>query len=188
MTHVTAWQRDNVQASRWPTAAGLAARRAERTVAVDARIKVLEECATNADDRLRRLYKIVEDGIAELDESLKDPITAWMQPQDPRQRPVLVPRVGLETDSRRSGANTGAIGTPGTLPTHPPSASSRRLPHLALRGGGRAMHAHLTRAGVCGTALPEEANAPTDPWSTGGGIGSVGASPRGQGHIMLLFF
>src|SRR5262249_22121049 len=42
----------------------------------DARIRALEEHATDADDRLRRLYKMVEDCIAELDDILKDQITA----------------------------------------------------------------------------------------------------------------
>jgi len=54
------------------------------------------------------------------------------------------------------------------------------------KGAPPACADRLVTAGVCGIGLIEEANAPTDPWSTGGGIGSVGASPRGQGHIMLL--
>jgi hypothetical protein len=49
-------------------------------VVVDA--KALEERATHADDRLRRLYKMVEDGIAELDEILKDRITALKAERD----------------------------------------------------------------------------------------------------------
>jgi len=55
---------------------------------------------------------------------------------------------------------------------------------LSLTYNKPAWWLYFLRAGK--TGLVDEANAPTDPWSTGGGIGSVGASPRGQGHIMLL--
>jgi site-specific DNA recombinase len=51
-------------------------------VAVDARIKALEERAAEAEDRQRRLYKMVEDGIAELDDILKDRITALKAERD----------------------------------------------------------------------------------------------------------
>ena len=49
------------------------------------------------------------------------------------------------------------------------------VPGVAADGCGPRLHRNL-----------KEVDAPTDPWSTGGGTGSVGASPRGQGHIMLL--
>ena len=60
----------------------LAARRAEKSVAVDARISALEARAAEADDRLRRLYKMVEDGFADMDDILKDRITALKADRD----------------------------------------------------------------------------------------------------------
>jgi site-specific DNA recombinase len=45
-------------------------------VGVDERIAALQVQAKEADDRLRRLYKLVEDGIAEMDDTLKDRMTA----------------------------------------------------------------------------------------------------------------
>ena len=48
--------------------AALATRRAEKSAAVDERIKGLEARANEADERLRRLYKMVEDGLADLDD------------------------------------------------------------------------------------------------------------------------
>jgi hypothetical protein len=41
-------------------------------VAVDARVKALEERAAEVDDRLRRLYEMVENGIAERDDILME--------------------------------------------------------------------------------------------------------------------
>ena len=60
----------------------LAARRAEKSVAVDERISALEARAVEADDRLRRLYKMVEDGLAAMDDILKDRITALKVERD----------------------------------------------------------------------------------------------------------
>ena len=54
----------------------LAARRLEQAVGVDERIAALEAQAQDADARLRRLYKLVEDGLADMDDILKDRITA----------------------------------------------------------------------------------------------------------------
>ena len=49
----------------------LAGRRAERAAAVDQRLAALAREAEEADDRLRRLYKLVEDGRDEADDILK---------------------------------------------------------------------------------------------------------------------
>ena len=56
--------------------AGLAARRAERSAAVDQRIAGLQARADATDQRLRRLYKMVEDGLVEIDDLLGDRIAA----------------------------------------------------------------------------------------------------------------
>ncbi len=53
----------------------LIARRAARRAALDARLASLERDAEKATDKLKRLYAMVEDGIAEMDDLLKDRIT-----------------------------------------------------------------------------------------------------------------
>jgi hypothetical protein len=54
----------------------LAVRRAEREAALDDRIASLEREAADADRRLRRLYRLVEEGVLELDDALKERIAA----------------------------------------------------------------------------------------------------------------
>jgi site-specific DNA recombinase len=54
----------------------LAARRSERAIAVSDRIRELEATVADADQRLRRLYQMVEDGLAQLDDILKERIAA----------------------------------------------------------------------------------------------------------------
>lgn len=54
--------------------AGLSARRASRAAEVDGRIASLQRQITDAEDKLKRLYKMVEDGIAEMDGILKERI------------------------------------------------------------------------------------------------------------------
>ena len=49
----------------------LMARQTERAGAIDARMAELKKKADDADERLRRLYKLVEDGYAEMDEPLR---------------------------------------------------------------------------------------------------------------------
>ena len=66
----------------------LASRRAERAAAVDARLAALEREAANAEDKLKRLYKLVEDGVAELDDLLKDRIATLRNDRD-RTREAL---------------------------------------------------------------------------------------------------
>ena len=54
----------------------LTGRRADKQVAVDRRIAALAREAEDADERLRRLYKLVEDGLTQMDEILKDRIAS----------------------------------------------------------------------------------------------------------------
>lgn len=54
----------------------LAGRRADKQAVVDKRIAALAREAEDAGERLRRLYKLVEDGLAQLDEFLKDRISS----------------------------------------------------------------------------------------------------------------
>ena len=72
----------------WELLSTLAGRRAERAAAVDARLAALEREATTAEDKLRRLYKLIEDGVAEIDDLLKERITALKTDRD-RSREAL---------------------------------------------------------------------------------------------------
>ena len=65
--------------------ASLASRRAVKAAAVDERIGILEKEAHETSERLRRLYKLVEDGVAEMDDLLKDRITALKADRDRAQ-------------------------------------------------------------------------------------------------------
>lgn len=60
----------------------LASRRAEKSAAVDRRIAALEKEAHDTEDRLRRLYTLVETGFAELDDILKQRIETLKQDRD----------------------------------------------------------------------------------------------------------
>src|SRR5215471_11554683 len=52
--------------------ASLSSHRAEQAVAVNARILALQREMIDAEDKLKRLYRLVEDGLTDLDEVLKD--------------------------------------------------------------------------------------------------------------------
>jgi hypothetical protein len=52
------------------------ARRAEKAVEVDRRVVSLQRDVTDAADKLKRLYRLVEEGIAELDDILTDRIAS----------------------------------------------------------------------------------------------------------------
>lgn len=60
----------------------LMARQTERSGAIDARIADLAEQADGADQRLRRLYKLVEDGFAEMDDPLRERIADLQKERD----------------------------------------------------------------------------------------------------------
>jgi site-specific DNA recombinase len=63
----------------------LAGRRAVKAATVNTRITALEREAHEANERLRRLYKLVEDGVAAMDDLLKDRITALKADRDGAQ-------------------------------------------------------------------------------------------------------
>lgn len=50
--------------------------RAEKAAEVDGRIIALQREATDAEDKLKRLYRMVEDGIAEMDDILRERVTS----------------------------------------------------------------------------------------------------------------
>ncbi len=77
----------------------LSAQRVERSVEVDMRIAGLEARAAEANQRLSRLYKLVEDGVAELDDLLKQRINALKTDRE----------IALEAVARARGANRPPI-------------------------------------------------------------------------------
>ena len=83
--------------------ASIASRRVAKAAAVDGRLGILEKEAHEADDCLRRLYKLVEGGVAEVDDILKDRITALKADRD---------RAQAALQRARSGARPGVDVSP----------------------------------------------------------------------------
>jgi site-specific DNA recombinase len=75
----------------------LAERREAKAAVADQRIAALEKEAADADDRLRRLYRLIEDGFAVMDEPLKERITALQEARD---------RAKAALERARSGARS----------------------------------------------------------------------------------
>jgi chromosome segregation ATPase len=61
------------------------ARRAEKAVEVDRRVVSLQRDVTDAADKLKRLYRLVEEGIAELDDILTDRIASLKRDRERAQ-------------------------------------------------------------------------------------------------------
>jgi len=53
--------------------ASLSSRRAEQAAALNGRITALQREMIDAEDKLKRLYRLVEDGLTDVDEVLKNP-------------------------------------------------------------------------------------------------------------------
>jgi hypothetical protein len=62
--------------------ASLTARHAEKAESVNRRIMGLQREVTDAEDRLRRLYRLVEDGLSDIDEVLKDRLNSLKADRD----------------------------------------------------------------------------------------------------------
>jgi site-specific DNA recombinase len=76
--------------------AALASRRAAKAAAVDGRLALLERETHDADQRLRRLYKLVEDGMTEMDDILRDRILAVKADRDRAQAAFNRARTGAK--------------------------------------------------------------------------------------------
>jgi site-specific DNA recombinase len=66
----------------------LKARRAEKADSENKRVMVLQREVTDAEDRLKRLYRLVEDGVTDLDDLLKERLDRLKADRD-RARAVL---------------------------------------------------------------------------------------------------
>jgi site-specific DNA recombinase len=62
--------------------ASLSSRRAELAAAVNTRISALQREMVDAEDKLKRLYRLVEDGLTDLDEVLKDRLNTLKADRD----------------------------------------------------------------------------------------------------------
>lgn len=62
--------------------ASLSARRSEKAASVNSRILGLQREVTDADDKLKRLYRLVEDGMTDLDDVLSDRLNALKSDRD----------------------------------------------------------------------------------------------------------
>ena len=77
--------------------ASFAGRQKDKAAAADQRIAALEKEAADADERLRRLYRLVEDGFAQMDEPLKERMTTLQATRD---------RTNAALERARSGARS----------------------------------------------------------------------------------
>ena len=60
----------------------LSSQRSEKADAVNARVTALHREVTDADDKLKRLYRLVEDGMTEMDDVLKDRLNSLKADRD----------------------------------------------------------------------------------------------------------
>ena len=60
----------------------LSARRTEKAQAINGRIMALQREVTEGEDKLKRLYRLVEDGLADVDEVLKDRLNTLKAERD----------------------------------------------------------------------------------------------------------
>jgi site-specific DNA recombinase len=63
----------------------LSVRRAEKAESVNTRVMTLQQEVTNAEEKLKRLYRLVEDGLTDLDEVLKDRLNTLKADRDRAQ-------------------------------------------------------------------------------------------------------
>lgn len=94
------------------------ARRAEKAAEIDHRVATLRREATEASDKLKRLYRLIEDGVTELDDLLRDRITS------------------LKLDRERAQAALDRISAQAV----PPAA----IPPEVIEQFGRAMRENIT--------------------------------------------
>jgi hypothetical protein len=75
------------------------ARRAEKVDTVNARIAALQRKLSDADDKFKRLYKLIGDGVTETDDVLKDRLNVLTEAA-PEDAPGLVMRDAVEANFR----------------------------------------------------------------------------------------
>ena len=82
--------------------ASLSSRRAEKAESLNGRLIALQQEVTDADEKLKRLYRLVEDGLTDLDEVLKDRLNALKADRDrakaalERAKEHLAPQIRID--------------------------------------------------------------------------------------------
>ena len=82
--------------------ASLASRRAEKGESLNSRVIALQREVTDAEQKLKRLYRLVEDGLTDLDEVLKDRLNTIKADRDRTQAALerakehLAPRIHID--------------------------------------------------------------------------------------------
>jgi site-specific DNA recombinase len=80
----------------------LASRRATKVESLNGRLMVLQQEVTDADEKLKRLYRLVEDGLTDLDEVLKDRLNTLKADRDrakaalERAKEHLAPQIRID--------------------------------------------------------------------------------------------
>ena len=80
----------------------LSSRRAEKAESLNSRVMALQREMTNAEEKLKRLYRLVEDGLTDLDEVLKDRLNTLKADRDRAQAALerakehLAPQIRIE--------------------------------------------------------------------------------------------
>ena len=87
----------------------LLARKTDRAEAIDARLAELARQADDADLRLRRLYKLVEEGFAQIDDPLRERIAALQNERDLAQTSLERARAVAVTKSSITNAKIAAF-------------------------------------------------------------------------------
>ena len=100
----------------------LAGRRAEKEQSLNSRIAALQREVTDADEKLKRLYRLIEDGVTDLDDVLKDRLNG-LKAERERARAAL---------ERAKSYASGAI----------------QLDPALVEGFGRLMREHLTTGSI----------------------------------------
>lgn len=95
----------------WELLSTLATRRAERAASVDARLVALEKEAENAEEKLKRLYRLVEDGVAEMDDLLKERIATLKADRDRAKEAFTRARCGVRAKGEISPEAAQQFGT-----------------------------------------------------------------------------
>ena len=99
----------------------LSSRRAEKAESLNSRVMALQREVTNAEEKLKRLYRLVEDGLTDLDEVLKDRLNTLKANRDRAQAalerakehlapqiqidPALIERFGRMMQERFTGGS-----------------------------------------------------------------------------------
>jgi site-specific DNA recombinase len=80
--------------------ASLAARRAEKAESVNGRIIALQREVTDADEKLKRLYRLVEDGVTDLDDVLKGRLASLKADRDRARAALEIAKAHLAPEIR----------------------------------------------------------------------------------------